>query len=167
MGQTELLAGDADAVPVAQVGLEIQIAPPPAGASPQQAAAAQMIAANPAELLLGVRDIRMLAITHEEVLRCLAERVVLALDRIVALIELLVALAAMGELPRLHPLGDVVLTVLDVSAPLDDERAQSMLGELFGRPAAGDPGSDDDRIVLLVALWRHRRGPQRADRARR
>src|SRR5439155_18341074 len=126
-----------------------------------------MVAANPAELLLGVADVRMLAIVDEEVLRCLAERVVLALDRIVALVELLVAPAAVRELPRLHPFGDVVLAVLHMPAALDDKRTQTVLGQLLGRPAAGDPGPDDDRIVLFVALWRHRDDLTRAKGAPR
>src|SRR5207244_12500045 len=96
---------------VGRVGLEREVAPPPARASPDETAAAQMIAADPAELLRRVALVRMLAVADEEVLRRFAERVVLALDGIVARVQLAVAAAAVREVPRLHPLGDVVLPV--------------------------------------------------------
>src|SRR5690349_2223467 len=135
-----------DAVAVVEVGLEIEIAPAPAGAPPEQAAAAQMIAAYPAKLLRPIGEVRVLAIVDEEMLRRLAERVILALDRVIALVQLLVTAAAMPELPRLHPLGDVVLPMFDVPATLDDERAQAVLRQLLGGPATGDPGADDDGV---------------------
>src|SRR5438094_9980605 len=111
--------GPVHAVAVTRVGLEIEIAPPPAGASPNQAASAELIPANPAELLWRVADVRVLSIVDEEMLRGLAERVILALDGIVARIERAVAAAAVVEFPGLEPLGDVVLAVLDVSSALD------------------------------------------------
>src|SRR4051812_44465743 len=144
MWQPKLLARDADealdmAVPWCDVGitnrpihsvaipeirLEVEIAPPPAGASPEQAASAEVVAANPAELLFGVADVGVFEIVDEEVLGCLTERVILALNRVLVLVELFVATAAMLELPRLEPLRDVVLAVLHVATALDDERAE-------------------------------------------
>src|SRR5262247_3239886 len=70
--------GPIDAVTVAGVRLEVQIAPPPAGAPPDETSAAQVIAPNPTKLLLRVADVRMRAVVHEEMLRRLTERVVLA-----------------------------------------------------------------------------------------
>ena len=80
-----------DAVAVAQVGLEVQVAPAPARTAPDEAAPAQLVAADPTERLVIGRDVRMLPVIDEEVPRGLPERVILALDRIIALVELLLA----------------------------------------------------------------------------
>src|SRR5689334_16058681 len=140
---------------VLHVRLEIEIAPPPAGASPNQTAAAELISANPAKGLPIVGVIGMLAILDEEVLCCLSERVVLALDRVVARVDLGLALATMRKLPRLRPLRDVVLSVLDVSTALDQQCTQAVLGQLLRRPATGDSRADDDCVERLRTPWRH------------
>src|SRR3989442_6526312 len=100
---------------VTRVGLKIEIAPSPARASPDQAATAQVVSTDPAELVVTIGDVRVFAVADEEVSRRLAERVVLALDRIVALVEALVVPSAMRQLPWLQPFGDVVLAMLHVS----------------------------------------------------
>src|SRR4051812_41132044 len=69
-----------DTVAVAQIRLEIEIARAQAHATPDETSAAQLVTANPAEILIAVGDVRVLAIVDEEVLRRFAERVVLALD---------------------------------------------------------------------------------------
>jgi len=106
----------------------------------------------------------MLAVLHEEMLRRLAKCVVLALHGVVARVKVGLSLAAMWELPGLLPLGDVILAVLDVAPTLDEERAETVLGELLRRPAAGDPGADDDGVERLVALWRHQTAHARPTR---
>src|SRR5439155_1146080 len=108
-----------DAVAVAQIGCENEVAPPPARPAPNQAAPAELIASDPAERLGVGSDVRVLSIVHEEVPRRLAKGVVLALDRVVALVQPLFAPAAVGELPGLPPLGDVVLAVLHVAAAVE------------------------------------------------
>src|SRR5207248_11730403 len=135
-----------DAVAVAQVGCEIEVAPPPARPAPDQAAAAELVAADPTERLVLRSDVWVLAIIHEEVSRRLAKGVVFALDRVVALVQPLLAPPAMGELPGLPPLGDVVLAVLQVAAALEHERAQPLFAELLGRPSTGDTGAHDDGV---------------------
>src|SRR6266550_5393396 len=144
-----------DAVAVAQVGLEIEVAPAPAESAPDEAAPAELVAADPAERLVVRRGVGVLPIVHEEVPRRLAERVVLALDRVVALVLILIAPPPVRELPRLEPLGDVVLAVLYVPAALYAQRAQALLAQLLRGPAARDPRADDDRVVGFVALRDH------------
>ena len=92
----------------------------------------------------------MLPIVHEEEAGRLAERVVLALDRVVAVVQLLLAAAAVRELPGLQPLRDVVPAVLHVAAALEHQGLEPLLAQLLGGPATGDPGADDDRVVRLV-----------------
>src|SRR5688572_6892951 len=141
-------------MPIAEVGFEVQIAPPQAPSSPQQAASTKVISANPAEILpAAFADIGMLAVVDEEMLRRLAERVVPALNRIVARVELGLTASAILELPRLEPFGDVVLPMLHVPPALDHQRAQPALAELLGGEAAGDPRADNDRVVRLIPLW--------------
>src|SRR5687768_15485449 len=119
---------------IAKVGLEVEIAPPQASTSPEQTPPAELVAANPAEILSAAfADIGVLAIVDEKVPARLAERVVLTLNRIVARVELRLSSATILQLPRLHPFGDVILAVLDVSSALDDERAQPPLAELLRR----------------------------------
>src|SRR5438045_593183 len=144
-----------DAVAIAEIGFEIELAPSPAGATPEETAAAKVVAANPAEILLALADVRMLAVIDEEVLRRLAERVVLALNRVISLVQFLVTATAMREVPRLQPLGDVVLAVFHVSAALDNESAEPVLRQLLGGPAARHAGADDDGVKWLVMRWRH------------
>src|SRR5207237_10871683 len=111
--------GPVDAVTIAQVGLEVEVAPAPAQAAPDQAAPAKLVAPDPAEWLVVGSDVGMFAIVDEEVSGRLAERVVLALDGIVALVQRLLAAAAVRQLPGLQPLRDVVLAVLHVPAALE------------------------------------------------
>src|SRR5687767_15962882 len=88
-------------MPIAKVGLEVEIAPAQASASPEQTPPAELVAANPAEILSAAfADIRVLAIVDEEVPARLAKRVVLALNRVIALVELRLSSAAILQLPR-------------------------------------------------------------------
>src|SRR5687767_6764584 len=43
---------------------------------------------------------------------------------------------------------DVILDVLDVPPPLEQEHAQPFLRQLLGRPATGDPRPDHNRVVV-------------------
>src|SRR5438876_8501285 len=138
------------AVAVAQVGLEVEVAPSPAQPPPDETAPAQLVAADPAERFVVGRNVRMLPVIDEEVPRGLPERVILALDRIIALVELLLAEATVRELPGLPPLRHVVLAVLHVAAALEHEGPQPLLAELLGGPAPGDAGAHDDGVVRLV-----------------
>src|SRR5450759_1274359 len=51
-----------------------------------------------------------------------------------------------GSLCRVH----VVLDVFDVAAALEEEHAQTFLGELLGGPASGNSGPNYDRIVFRL-----------------
>ncbi len=42
---------------------------------------------------------------------------------------------------------DVIALGNDSTPRFEDERVQAFFGELFGGPAAGDSGADDDRVV--------------------
>src|SRR6266513_856605 len=143
--------GPVDTVPVAQIGPEVEVAPTPAQPAPDQTAPAELVAADPAERLAVGRDVGVFSIVYEKVPGRLAERVVLALNRVVALVQRLLAPAAVRQLPGLQPLRDVVLPVLHVAAALEHERLEPFLAQLLGGPAAGDTGADDDRVVGLVA----------------
>src|SRR5207247_8799963 len=85
---------------VAQVGGEVEVAPTPAQPTPDEAAPAQLVAADPAKRLVVGSDVGVLPIVHEEVSGRLAERGVLALDRVVVRVKLLGAPAAQWVRPR-------------------------------------------------------------------
>src|SRR2546421_6019716 len=138
-GQVLIADGPVDAVAVFQIRREIEIAPAPAQPAPDQAAPAELVASDPTERLAVGSSVGMLAIVYEEVAGRLAERVVLALDGIVALVQLLLALAAVRELPGLEPLRDVVLAVLHAPAALEHQRLEPLLAQFLGGPAAGYP----------------------------
>src|SRR5262249_10339780 len=77
----------------------------------------------------------------------LVERVVALEDRI-ALLHRLRATAAVRIRPRRLRRVHVVLDVLDVLPALEQQGAESALGQLLGGPTAGDAGADDDGIVF-------------------
>src|SRR5439155_1573758 len=131
----------------------------PRGPAPDEAAPAELITADPAKRLVLGRHVGVLPVAHEEMPCRLAEGVVLTLDGIVALVQIRLAATAVGELPRLQPLGDVVLAVLHMPAALDYEGAQPPLAQLLGGPAPGDAGADDDGErglrTLVIERGRH------------
>src|SRR5882762_10358559 len=100
--------------------------------APNERAPAQLIATDPAEGLGVGRDVGVLPITYEEMPRRLGERVVLALDRVVPLVQRRLAAPAVRQLPGLERLGHIAGAVLDVPTAFDDEGPQALLGELFG-----------------------------------
>src|SRR5690348_2129805 len=139
-----------DAVPIAEVCFEVEIAPAPAQPAPDQAAAAELVAADPAKRLVVGRNAGMLAVVHEEMTGGFAARVVLTLDRVIALVQLELALAAVRERSRLRPLRDVVVAVFDVAATPGRQRPEPLLTELLRGPAARDCGAYDDGVIGLA-----------------
>ena len=134
----------------ARVRFEIEVAPAIALPSPQQRAAADVIAAIPIEALdLGVRRILLVDPPIEV---ALVQRVVAAQDA-VRLLHRIRAPAAVRVLPRALVGIHVVLGVLDVLAALEQEHGQPFLRELLRRPAAGYTGADDDRVVIFVGHY--------------
>ena len=131
---------------LAGVRLEVEVAPAIALPPPHQRAPTYVVAAIPVESLhLGVG--RLLVRSPPIQIR-LVQRVVALQDRVCRLHRLR-APAAMGIIPwrfgRIH----VVLDVLDILAPLEQQNPQSFLRELFRRPTAGDTRPDHDGIVAL------------------
>ena len=145
-----------DCDPVLGVRAEIQVAPAIGLPAPHQRAAADVVAADPVEALdLGVR---MLGVVDEPVLRGLRDRVAAAGSNRLPLQVFVGGPAPVGKLPDVLGRRRVV-AVLHVAAAVQHQRFQALLRELFGGPAAGDAGADDDGIVGMVfgrgrVFWR-------------
>ncbi len=132
---------DRDAV--LRVRLEIEIAQAIALTSPRERPSADVIAAIPVEALdLGVRRVFL---RHPPVEILLVQRIVALQDRI-PFDHLARAATAMRILPRRFARVRVILPVLDVLAAFEHQHAQAALRQLFGGPAPGDAGADDDRV---------------------
>ena len=71
------------------------------------------------------------------------------LDRIILPVAFGIADAAERQFPGREQFGLVAGRMLDVATALDHQHLQARLGQLLGRPAAGDPRPDDDRIEIL------------------
>src|SRR5437879_5496885 len=136
-----------DAMAVAQVRLEIQVAPAVHLAPPNQRLPADLVPLNPGERL--VLDVGIAVILNEEVLHRFVELARARLDRVLlgALRPHRQPRVAQRELPAGLVLRDVVLAVLDVATALDHQRLEPLLGELLRGPAARDAGPDYDRVV--------------------
>src|SRR3990170_16654 len=138
---------DGDAVP--RVRLEVHWTPAVTLAAPHQRATTNLIAAVPVEAFyLGVGRI-LIRCPEGEIL--LVERII-PLENGIHLLHGARAAAAMRILPRMLGGIDVILDVLDVASPFEEQNAKASFGELLGGPAARDPGSDDDRIVTRLLL---------------
>ncbi len=135
-----------DRDPLSRVGLEVEVAPAIALAAPHERAPAHVIAAKPVEPLhLGVGR---LPVRSPPVEVLLVQRVI-PLQHRVGQLHRPGALAAMGVLPGSLGRVDIVLDVLDVLAPLEQQDAEPFLRQLFGGPAARDPRSHHDGVVAL------------------
>ena len=111
-----------DAVPVLAVGLEVEVAPAIALAAPQDGTPAQDVATHPVERLLLIEYVGVQSIVVPELAVVLGEPVEVALDRIVAFVELPVAVIAKLVMPGRLVLALVVAYVFDLPAPLEHER---------------------------------------------
>ena len=136
-----------DPVPIAQVCLEVEVAPAVHLAAPDERLAAHLVALNPGERFL--LDVRVLAIRHEEMLVRFTELAGARLDRIRlgALRSHREPRVPERELPDRLVLRDVILAVHHVATALDHECPQALFGELLRRPPAGDAGTDHDCVV--------------------
>ena len=133
---------DGDAV--FRVRLEVEVAPAVALTPPQQRAAADVIAAIPIEALhLGVGRV-LIGCPPIEIL--LIQRVV-AFQYGIRLLHRLRPAAAVRVLPRCLLRVHIVFDVLDVLTALEQQDAEAFFGELFGSPASGDSGANDNRVV--------------------
>jgi hypothetical protein len=133
-----------DAVAVARVRLEVEIAPAVRLAAPQQRSAADVIPAHPVEALdfgVGVLDVVDEPVRRRRVGRVAGAGLLFLLGEI----RRREAVAA-GELPALHHRGGIV-GMLDVAPAFEHERAQPFLRQLLGRPTSADARSDDDGVV--------------------
>jgi hypothetical protein len=131
---------------VAQVGLEVEIAPPVALPAPDERPAAHLVAADPVEA--PHFRVRVFLVVDEEV------RVVGVHETRPALHVLGVRLrrgeaAAARQLPRIHVHRGVVGDVTHHPAALEDQRLEAFLAQLLRGPAAADAGTDDDRVVRV------------------
>src|SRR5690606_6858906 len=146
--------GTVYAVTVAQVGLEVEVAPAVHLPPPDQRAPANPTAANPRKRR--VFDIRILGVVEKKVLRRLVELPRSALDMKVAQCFFFRYFSAsIRKLPGLLVLGDIIGTVRERSAAVEHERLQPFLAEFFRRPAPGDPGADDDGVIFFALLVIH------------
>src|SRR5205085_9281935 len=102
------------------------------------------IAAIPIEALhLGVGRV-LIRCPPIEIL--LVQRVI-ALQYGIRLFHRLRAAAAVRVLPRRLLRVHIVFNVLDVLTALEQQDAEAFFGELFGSPASGDSGANDNRVV--------------------
>src|SRR5690606_33088611 len=93
-------------------------------------------------------DVGIEAVVVPELAVVLVEPAEAALDRVVALVKLAVAVGTKPVMPRRLVLALVIADVLDLPAALEHERLQAFFGEFLGGPAPGDSGTDDDRIEV-------------------
>jgi hypothetical protein len=145
------------AIPVLQVRLEIEVAPPVGLAAPDERASSHLVPLNPGERLL--LDIGMLAVLLKEMDASLDELTGARLNLIV-----LGERALWRDAPLAHRelevplvLGDVILLMLDVASALEHERAKAFLAQLLGGPSPADAGAHDDGVVLFALLKKHGR----------
>src|SRR6185436_17465026 len=132
---------------------EVDVAPAIAMPAPQDGAAADVVTADPIEAL--DLSVRMLGVVDEPVLRRLRQ-VPAACGDGLSLQVFIRGTAAVRQFPEI--LGRCgIVAVLDVAAAVQHQRLETLLGQLFGGPAAGDSGTDDDRVVESVLrhpyLW--------------
>ena len=147
---------DRDAV--AQIGLEVEVAPAINLAAPDDRLAADLPGAEPVERTVRGRRVRVLHVIRPEDVTHFVERCGVALDRLPRRRGSAIAQPAEWHLPPRRVL-DVVLLGRDRPSGLQHQRAQTELGQLLRCPAAGHPGPDDDRVEIS--------GRHRAVRTRR
>src|SRR5262249_53362012 len=131
---------------VARVGREVEVAPAVDLAAPHDRAPADLASADPVEARAVAERVRVLEVVDEELAAPLVAGVALALGGLVPLLPGAVGPAAEMELPGLD-VHRVVGGGIGRAAGLEDQRAQAVLGQLLGGPAAADAGADDDGIV--------------------
>src|SRR6266550_567803 len=122
----DVVVGDRPVHPVTELfrSDELVLAPPLAGATPDDRLSADLVAANPVEWLL--LDVRMVAILDEEVHGVLAVTRCLA-DQRILLEDLTRQRAAVRELPRIKIHRGIILDVDYVPASLEHERLEPLL----------------------------------------
>ena len=141
-----------DGNPFLRVRLEVEVSVPITLAAPRERASADVIAAVPVEPLdFGVRR---LALVGPPVGVLFVERVI-APQHGIGVDQLARPAAAMGIVPRRLPCRRVVLAVHDVLAALEQEHAQSALGQLLRGPPARDAGSHHDGVEGLGGSLLH------------
>ncbi len=141
--------GPVDPVSILEVGLEVEVAPAVHLPAPHDRAPAHLPSPQPVERLAFIGAVGVLEIVDEELGAVLVAGVAAPLDRLFPFHPGPVAPAPELHLPRLHvlhviPAGD------DVPSRLQHYRAEPLLAELLGGPAAADPRPDDDGVVLLA-----------------
>src|SRR5690606_5633730 len=137
-----------DAVAVPRVRFKVEIAPAIALPAPQHRASTQDVAAHPVERFLLVHDVRVETIVVPELPVLFFKPTEAALDGVVALVNLPVAVVAELVAPGRLVLALVVAYVLDLPPALEYQRLQSFFGQFLCRPASGYPGANDNRVEV-------------------
>ena len=105
-------------------------------------------AAYPRERLPLRRRVRIVEIVNEKLACVFVARAALGLNRLIALEAIAIAHTAVSLLVR-HDVLDVIDSWIDGAARFEDNGLESVLGQLFCRPASGYPGADDNRVVIV------------------
>src|SRR5229473_2422871 len=134
---------------LSQIGLEIQVAPAIRLPSPHNGSAAHLASANPQERLVRVGDIGILRVIHKKFRGPLVACVTLALNRLLHSRSLAVAQTTKTYLPSRNVFDEIRIR-FDRASRLQDQRIETLLGEFLVRPAAGDPGTYDKRVVFEI-----------------
>ncbi len=138
--------GPVDRHSVARIRLEIEITQTIALPPPQQRATSDLIATKPVEAA-NLR-VRRILVRGPPVEVLLVERIV-APENGIRLLHRERATPAMRILPRALEGVNVVSYVLDILAALEQQHVEALLAQLLRRPAAGNPGADDDSVVAI------------------
>ena len=136
------------AVAIALVGPEIIVRPAVSLPAPGQRTAAELVRPEPGEIGALGRRVGVLGVVDEVVLREFVEVAVERLHRVGPIVARGIALPSERHIPRRFGFGGIILLVPDFAPALDHQHLEASLGQLLGRPAAGDARADDDRIEL-------------------
>ena len=138
--------GPVDAVAVARIRLEVEVAPAIHLATPDDGAPSHLTTTDIGEARTLRRGVGVFTVAHEELVAPLVAGVAGPLHRLLALERGAVPQAAEPDFPRLHVHG-VVGGRRDRAAGLEHERAKPPLGQLLRGPAPADARADHDGVV--------------------
>src|SRR5258705_5706213 len=140
--------GPVDCYAFLRVRLVVEIAPAEYTPAPHYRLSADLPAAYPRKRLPLRCRVRVVEIVDEKLARVFVAGAALGLNRLIALQAIAIAHAPVSFLVR-HDVLDVIDSGIDRAARLEDNRLESVLGQLFCGPATGYSGADNDRIVIV------------------
>ncbi len=140
-----------DAEPVSKIGLEIEIAPAIDLSPPDDRLAAYLARAEPVERLVRGSGVGIVDIVRPEPVTQFVEAHRPALDLLPFLDLAAVSQPAKAHVPRRHVLG-VIAQRIYVASSLEHECTQPAFAQLLCCPTSGNPGADDDGVVIALNI---------------